>query len=55
LYQDANGKFLFSSFVPVWALQNHVWADSESWSSWGYPSGNDGTGCFVTTSGCVRS
>ncbi|ANF30633.1 hypothetical protein A0130_02155 [Leifsonia xyli] len=42
-------------FVPVWALQDHVWTASESWSSWGYPAGIDTTGCFVTYTGCVRS
>ncbi|MEV8212726.1 hypothetical protein [Leifsonia sp. NPDC077715] len=42
-------------FVPVWTLQNHVWTEGQSWSSWGYPPGNDGTGCFVTVKGCIRS
>lgn len=42
-------------FVTVWALQDHVWSASESWSSWGYPAGIDTTGCFVTLNGCVRS
>ncbi|WP_374009704.1 hypothetical protein [Leifsonia sp. LS-T14] len=57
LYGWISGSFFGSTavFEPVWALQNHVWTESESWSSWGYPPGNDGTGCFVTISGCVRS
>ena len=42
-------------FEPVWAIQNHVWTDSESWGAGGFPAGNDGTGCFVTNTGCVRS
>lgn len=47
--------FGYTSFVPTWAVQNHVWTESQSWRSWGYPPGNDGTGCFVTAAGCVRS
>jgi hypothetical protein len=42
-------------FTPVWILQDHAWKPEETWESWGYPTGNDGTGCFLTTRGCVRS
>ncbi|WP_277183685.1 hypothetical protein [Caballeronia sp. BR00000012568055] len=42
------------SFSPVWLIQDHVWKPEESWVSWGYPAGNDGTGCFLTTSGCIK-
>jgi hypothetical protein len=51
-----SGTFFGSTvFVPVWALQDHVWTESESWSSSGFAPGNDGTGCFVVWTGCVRS
>lgn len=40
-------------FTPVWALQNHVWTTEQTKAGW--PAGNDGTGCFVTATGCVRS
>jgi hypothetical protein len=28
---------------------------AEAWGEGGYPAGNDGTGCFVTAHGCVKS
>ncbi|SAL66510.1 hypothetical protein AWB70_06321 [Caballeronia cordobensis] len=43
------------AFVPVWTLQDHVWTPEETLTSWGFPAGNDGTGCFLTTKGCFRS
>ncbi|MGG7465155.1 hypothetical protein [Plantibacter sp. YIM 135347] len=50
-----DGTFPFGSFVPVWAVQNHDWPSSQVLTAWGFPAGNDGTGCFVTTQGCLRS
>lgn len=49
----SSGKGLY--FVPVWTLQNYEWSAAETLVSWGFPAGNDGTGCFVTTKGCIRS
>lgn len=43
----------WTTFTPVWALQNHVWTSEQTKAGW--PVGNDGTGCFVTAAGCVRS
>jgi hypothetical protein len=51
----ASSEWKTMIFVPVWTLQDHVWTAEETWSSWGYPAGNDGTGCFLTTKGCFRS
>lgn len=42
-------------FTPVWVLQDHAWKAEETWREGGYPVGNDGTGCFVTAHGCVKS
>ncbi len=42
-------------FTPVWVLQDHAWEAEETWHEGGYPAGNDGTGCFVTAHGCVKS
>ena len=42
-------------FTPVWVLQDHSWKAEETWLEGGYPAGNDGTGCFVTAHGCVKS
>lgn len=51
-----SGTFFGSTvFVPVWALQAHDWTAGQSWSSGGHSAGNDGTGCFVVWTGCVRS
>lgn len=47
------GDTVLARFTPVWALQDHDWTAAQTEVGW--PVGNDGTGCFVTYDGCVRS
>ncbi len=51
-----DGSYTGLGFVPPWALAHYQWTQAQSWQGGGgvapFPAGNDGTGCFVTISGC---
>lgn len=57
--QAANGEWTGLGFVPVWTLQTYSWTAAQTWQGSSgiapFPSGNDGTGCFVTINGCVAA
>lgn len=56
---QVNGSWPTMHFIPPWVLQNHQWTAAETWQGESgvspFPSGQQRTGCFVTTAGCVRS
>lgn len=54
--QAPDGSYTQAFFQTPWELAHHIWLNAESWSGGlgiaPFPPGNDGTGCFVTTTGC---
>lgn len=56
-YLSPNQSWTAGTFVPVWVMARHQWTAAQTWSTGNpgeFPTGNDGTGCFVTVTGCQK-
>lgn len=52
---EGSGDSNTAVFEPIWALQNHEWKTTETWTDGGFPSGLFSDSCFITAKGCIRS
>jgi hypothetical protein len=54
--QLSDGSYTAGTFTPPWKVAHYAWAPAQSWHGGGgiapFPSGNDGSGCFVSVNGC---
>lgn len=54
--QAPDGSYTQGYFQTPWTLDHFSWTSGESWAGGNgiapFPPGNDGTGCFVTVTGC---